>query len=103
MALAESSTQGAPGTERKQPLLIKVTILRSGNSGKSTLLKKMELFCTGNWSSSELVLVKDTIFFNLMTSVRSVLEAMKCLEIPLANQDNEYHVRTVLADSSIPD
>ena len=81
---------------------VKVTILGSGNSGKSTLLKRIELLCGDSWTESELSLVKETIVINLVNNMRTILRAMVDLEIRLDSYHNQHHAQTVLQQFSAP-
>ena len=67
----------------------------AGESGKSTILKQMKLIHEGGYSRDERESFKEIIFSNTVQSMRVILEAMESLELPLADQRQEYHVQTV--------
>lgn len=67
----------------------------AGESGKSTILKQMKLIHEGGYSRDERESFKEIIYSNTVQSMRVILEAMESLELPLDNQQAEYHVQTI--------
>ncbi|RMZ85917.1 hypothetical protein DV736_g6529, partial [Chaetothyriales sp. CBS 134916] len=74
---------------------IKMLLLGAGESGKSTILKQMKLIHEGGYSRDERESFKEIIFSNTVQSMRVILEAMESLELPLDDQQAEYHVQTI--------
>ncbi|AEO63905.1 uncharacterized protein THITE_2141899 [Thermothielavioides terrestris NRRL 8126] len=74
---------------------IKVLILGSSESGKSTLLKAMKLCQKGVFSRNEAKSFAKIAWSNTVQSTRAVLEAMKKLEIPLQNLANIRHAHVI--------
>lgn len=61
----------------------RVLILGAGQSGKSTLLKAMKLFCGDTYSLAERHAFKYIVFDNVVQSMRAILNYMETMEIPL--------------------
>jgi guanine nucleotide-binding protein G(i) subunit alpha len=55
----------------------------------------MKLIHEGGYSRDERESFKEIIFSNTVQSMRVILEAMESLELPLDNQQAEYHVQTI--------
>ncbi|KAJ3222086.1 hypothetical protein HDU81_010148 [Chytriomyces hyalinus] len=66
--------------------VIKLLILGSGESGKSTILKQMKIIHGVGFSSQEVVLSRSAILLNMLTSMISLIHAMDTLEIPYGFQ-----------------
>jgi guanine nucleotide-binding protein subunit alpha len=83
---------------------IKLLLLGSGESGKSTLVKQMKLIHEGGYSEEERVSYKEIIFANTVQSMRVILEQTgdnEDLEDDMANTIrrlwNEPRVRAMYA------
>lgn len=74
---------------------IKLLILGSSESGKSTLLKGMKLYTDGGYTREERVSFSDIIWSNTVQSIRVIVDAMEFLGIPLQYETNEYHIQTI--------
>lgn len=55
----------------------------------------MKLIHEGGYSHDERESFKEIIFSNTVQSMRVILEAMDSLELPLEEQNAEYHVQTI--------
>lgn len=75
----------------------KISMFGTSYSGKSTLLKSMKLSLHGNEIYSHVIRekVRGVIFTHIIWRMRTILEAMDRSEIPLKNQENEQHVKTI--------
>ncbi|KAL9084905.1 MAG: hypothetical protein Q9165_007858 [Trypethelium subeluteriae] len=77
------------------PSLIKILHLGPSESGKSTLMKLWKLLFEGKYSREARESFKGIIFSNIVQSMRTILEAMESLGIPLEHESREHHVHTV--------
>ncbi|EJU04442.1 G protein alpha-subunit [Dacryopinax primogenitus] len=75
---------------------IKMLLLGAGESGKSTILKQMKLIHNGGYSDSERESYREIIYSNTIQSMRTILEAMQALDIPL-NPANDARRDVVLS------
>ncbi|KAI9179299.1 guanine nucleotide-binding protein subunit alpha [Blastocladiella emersonii ATCC 22665] len=65
---------------------IKMLLLGTGESGKSTILKQMQLIHGVGFSDSERVSIREVIVKNLLQSVSAILEGMTRLEIEFGDK-----------------
>ncbi|KAJ5080423.1 g protein alpha i subunit [Anaeramoeba ignava] len=81
---------------------IKIIVLGTGDSGKSTLLKQMRIVFQGGLPENDKKLYKDTIRANIIRDMVSLLKAAEDLEISL-NESNKslakYFYSSVTPDS----
>ncbi|KAI7893231.1 G protein alpha subunit [Mucor mucedo] len=71
---------------------VKLLLLGTGESGKSTLLKQMKLIYDGGFTPEEREAYKEVIFSNSIQSIHVLLEAMENLGISLGDSGNQgYH------------
>ncbi|KAG4303653.1 hypothetical protein PCANB_000036 [Pneumocystis canis] len=76
---------------------IKMLLLGTGESGKSTILKQMKLIHEGGYSVEERESFKEIIYSNTVQSMRVILEAMEVLGISLENEENIQHMQVILS------
>ncbi|ORZ23471.1 G protein alpha subunit [Absidia repens] len=76
---------------------VKLLLLGSGESGKSTILKQMKLLHDTGFSKDERTAYTEIIFSNTIQSMRVILEAMEVLDIPLTNPDNQDAMDLILS------
>lgn len=74
---------------------VKLLLLGAGESGKSTIVKQMELIHNGSYSDTAKNGFKEVIFSNTIVSMRVILEAMSELGISLGDDQNQAHVELV--------
>jgi guanine nucleotide-binding protein subunit alpha len=79
-------------TERPE---IKLLILGSSESGKTTLLRNMELHVGGGFACGEVDTFPEIIWSNIVQNIRAILEAMEDLKIPLEDQMRLDHAQTI--------
>jgi len=80
---------------------VKVLLLGSGDSGKSTILKQMRLIHKVPFSSQEIENYRQLVFNNLTFGLRYVLEAMEDMELEVADDNAKYlEVMTEITDLS---
>eukprot|EP00158_Paraphelidium_tribonemae_P003071 Partr_v1_DN25876_c1_g1_i2_m2864 putative Guanine nucleotide binding protein (G protein) alpha len=65
---------------------VKMLLLGAGESGKSTILKQMQLIHGSGYSSSDRESFKEIVFSNVAQSMKVILEAMEVLKIALVNE-----------------
>ncbi|KAJ3016922.1 guanine nucleotide-binding protein subunit alpha [Thoreauomyces humboldtii] len=75
---------------------VKMLLLGTGESGKSTVLKQMKLMYDKGFSLEEREGFRMVIFSNTYQSMRCILEAMTTMEIGLADPANEEHRATIM-------
>lgn len=85
-SLAKTSSDGFPprGGKNKQGLQeVKMLLLGAGDSGKTTILKQLKLNFEGGYNDRERKLHRNDIFSITVASMRSVLQAMPHLNVPI--------------------
>lgn len=83
---------------RKQK--VKMLILGSSESGKTTLLKDMRLYTGGGYTREERICFAEINRTNIVQGIRIILEAMESMEIPFQYKKNEHHAETILMQAS---
>ncbi|XP_053903106.1 guanine nucleotide-binding protein G(o) subunit alpha-like isoform X1 [Malaclemys terrapin pileata] len=78
---------------------VRILLLGSAESGKSTLVKQMKIIHSQGFSPEELADFKPAVLDNLLSSMKFVLHGMGTLHIDLANSKNQVHARSVLSCS----
>uniref|UniRef100_A0A3Q4B8K7 Uncharacterized protein n=1 Tax=Mola mola TaxID=94237 RepID=A0A3Q4B8K7_MOLML len=79
--------------------VVKLLMLGTAESGKSTLIKQMKIIHSHGFSKPELISFKPAVLDNLLTSMKFVLRGMGMLRINLANKNNKIHARSILSCS----
>ncbi|XP_072550247.1 guanine nucleotide-binding protein G(o) subunit alpha-like [Salminus brasiliensis] len=77
--------------------VVKILLLGTPESGKSTLVKQMKIIYSHGFSKDELDSFKPAVLDNLLTSMKFVLHGMGMLRINLANRKNKAHARSILS------
>lgn len=75
---------------------VKMLLLGAGESGKSTILKQMQLIHGVGYSNAEREAFKEIIFSNTVQSMRVIIEAMQNLRIHIASQQNHRYAQLVM-------
>lgn len=83
------------GTQARQQQ-VKLLILGSSESGKTTLFKDIELCAGGGYTREDRDCFAEIIRRNIVDGIRIILKAMESLEIPLQNKENEHHAQYIL-------
>ncbi|CDO70956.1 hypothetical protein BN946_scf184829.g65 [Trametes cinnabarina] len=96
---AEKSLKEAKLKLSKQ---VKVLLLGSGDSGKSTILKQMRLIHRVPFSSQEIESYRQLVFNNLTHGLYSVIEAMEDMELEVS-PENSWLVQKIQEASDIKD
>lgn len=76
---------------------IKMLLLGTGESGKSTILKQMRLINEGSYSQEEREAYREIIFSNTIQSMRVILDAMEMMDQRLADASSLPYVDTIMA------
>ncbi|XP_048473546.1 guanine nucleotide-binding protein subunit alpha-12-like isoform X2 [Rhincodon typus] len=71
--------------------MVKILLLGAGESGKSTFLKQMRIIHGQDFDLKTLEEFRDTIYGNIITGMRVLVDAREKLGLPWANGDNEKH------------
>jgi guanine nucleotide-binding protein subunit alpha len=83
---------------------IKMLLLGTGESGKSTILKQMNLIHGKGYTTLERKGFKEIIYSNTLQSMTVILEAMKEMGISLGNETNDAHRKLIFdLDNQIED
>ncbi|KAI0761646.1 heterotrimeric G protein alpha subunit 4 [Trametes elegans] len=96
---AEKSLKEAKLKMQKQ---VKVLLLGSGDSGKSTILKQMRLIHRVPFSSQEIESYRQLVFNNLTHGLSNVIDAMEDMELEVADENKDL-VQIVQDASDIKD
>jgi guanine nucleotide-binding protein subunit alpha len=73
----------------------KILLLGISESGKSTLLKSINLLFQGSFTSWERDMYKRTIFSNMVQGMKILLKTMEDREIPFDDQQAECYAKTI--------
>jgi GTPase SAR1 family protein len=84
--------------KKKHNSEIKILLLGTGESGKSTVFKQMKIIQDhGGYSKAELIEYTYIIYGNCITQMKCILEAANKLNMSVANPDNSARMTRVLA------
>ncbi|KAJ3052690.1 guanine nucleotide-binding protein subunit alpha [Rhizophlyctis rosea] len=75
---------------------VKMLLLGAGESGKSTILKQMQLIHGAGYSNEERETFREIVFSNTVQSMRVILDAMSTMGIALGNPANEPHRNVIM-------
>lgn len=81
----------------------KILILGTSESGKTTLLRTLQVSCGQEFSAADRRHAREIIWSNVVQCTRVVLEAMEAFSMSLGDPGNEYHVQTILVQPSLYD
>ncbi|XP_028310829.1 guanine nucleotide-binding protein G(o) subunit alpha-like [Gouania willdenowi] len=79
--------------------VLKILMLGTAESGKSTLIKQIKIIYSNGFSKQELISFKPAVVDNLLTSMKMVLQGMGMLRINLVNKNNRTHASSILSCS----
>ncbi|XP_026887527.2 guanine nucleotide-binding protein subunit alpha-11-like [Electrophorus electricus] len=74
---------------------IKVLLLGTGESGKTTFIKQMRIIHGKGYSEDDRRAFDKLVFQNIFTAIKAMTAAMSTLKIPYATQQNEMYARRV--------
>ena len=81
---------------------VKILLLGSGESGKSTFLKQMKIIHGNDFSKDERENHKSIIYGNIVKGMKVLIDARDKLNIPWGNEDNAHHAKYVLSCNNVP-
>lgn len=77
---------------------VKLLLLGSGESGKSTLLKQMRIIHDCGFPQEERLSYREIVFSNLIESMKNIVNAMDKLKIQLAEQQESLPAYQLIAE-----
>ncbi|XP_041085079.1 guanine nucleotide-binding protein subunit alpha-11-like [Polyodon spathula] len=80
----------------KEKTEIKLLLLGTGESGKTTFIKQMRIIHGAGYSEEELRAFAKLVYQNIFTSMQAMLRAMHTLKIPFGLPDSQRNSRLVL-------
>ena len=81
---------------------VKILLLGSGESGKSTFLKQMKIIHGNDFSKDERENHKSVIYGNIVKGMKVLIDARDKLNISWGNPDNARHAKYVFSFNNIP-
>ncbi|XP_010777396.1 guanine nucleotide-binding protein subunit alpha-14 [Notothenia coriiceps] len=75
---------------------LKLLLLGTGESGKSTFIKQMRIIHGGGYTEEDKRSYAKLVFQNILTSMQTMTRAMEALGINLADPKNQSHANLVL-------
>lgn len=84
---ANSAGNGTSTVSGKQE--VKILLLGSGESGKSTILKQMKIINQNGYSQEELLMYKTTVYKNLIDCAKAVVAALKRFDMHITNDNGD--------------
>ncbi|KAM7391939.1 hypothetical protein PAMP_022585 [Pampus punctatissimus] len=75
---------------------LKLLLLGTGESGKSTFIKQMRIIHGGGYSEEDKRSYAKLVFQNIHTSMQTMIRAMETLSIDFSNSQNQSHANLVL-------
>ncbi|XP_033974656.1 guanine nucleotide-binding protein subunit alpha-14 [Trematomus bernacchii] len=75
---------------------LKLLLLGTGESGKSTFIKQMRIIHGGGYTEEDKRSYAKLVFQNILTSMQTMTRAMEALGIHLADPNNQSHANLVL-------
>eukprot|EP00731_Ephydatia_muelleri_P006074 Em0003g322a len=82
---------------------LKILLLGTGESGKSTIVKQMKIIHGDGYSSEELDTFKHVVYKNLVASMTAIVRNMERLGISFSDPSNSVHADTLQALDSNQD
>ncbi|XP_016327179.1 guanine nucleotide-binding protein subunit alpha-11-like [Sinocyclocheilus anshuiensis] len=79
--------------KKRQRREIKVLLLGTGESGKTTFMKQMKIIHGSGYSEDERRSYTKLVFQNIFQSMCAMTDAMKTLKIPYSNPQNEIYAQ----------
>ncbi|XP_058257139.1 guanine nucleotide-binding protein subunit alpha-11-like [Hemibagrus wyckioides] len=76
---------------------IKVLLLGTGESGKTTFIKQMRIIHGKGFSEEDRRSFTKMVFQNIFTAIKAITTAMTTLRIPYTNQQNETYAQWIQA------
>lgn len=77
--------------KKKKRREIKILLLGTGESGKTTFIRQMRIIHGKGFSPEERMTFTKCIFQNIFTAIKALTGAMRMLRIPYSNAENEVY------------
>jgi len=77
---------------RKQ---VRILLLGTGESGKSTFLKQMRILHASGFNTNEKFNFRSIIYSNIVRNMKVLVDALRTFGIPLADQENALHCEQI--------
>ncbi|KAF5335221.1 hypothetical protein D9758_014765 [Tetrapyrgos nigripes] len=101
-ALHRAAEKELREAKAKMAAQVKVLLLGSGDSGKSTILKQMRLIHKVPFSSQEIESYRQLVWDNITRGLKTLLEAMEEMELKVSSEANLAHY-SLIQESPIQD
>ncbi|XP_029916805.1 guanine nucleotide-binding protein subunit alpha-14 [Myripristis murdjan] len=75
---------------------LKLLLLGTGESGKSTFIKQMRIIHGGGYTEEDKRSYAKLVYQNIYTSMQSMIRAMEMLSIPFSDSQNQSHANSIL-------
>lgn len=101
------STRAGPSLmlplEQKKAKEIRILLLGSGESGKSTIIKQMKIIHQNGYTRDELLVVRPSVYRNIITGIEQVLTALAKLSLEATLTQCRAHIETLRGAEIDPD
>ncbi|KAI8615491.1 guanine nucleotide binding protein, alpha subunit [Chytriomyces sp. MP71] len=77
--------------------IVKILLLGAGETGKSTILKQMKLIHGVGFTEDERTTFRSVLLLNIMTCAKTLVKAMKTLQIPYSFDASTVQIQAVVA------
>ncbi|XP_037106520.1 guanine nucleotide-binding protein subunit alpha-11-like [Syngnathus acus] len=81
--------------KRQERREVKVLLLGTGESGKTTFIRQMRIIHGRGFSEEERKGFAECIFQNIFTAIKAMTGAMTMLKIPYSNAENEFYASKI--------
>ncbi len=90
-------TKVLPSEQQKKAKEVRILLLGSGESGKSTIIKQMKIIHQNGYSREEMVSFRSSIYRNIREGVEQVIRAAQKLQLSLILEACEEQINLILA------
>lgn len=94
-----TTTNGNSNDDSSNRPEVKMLLLGSGESGKSTILKQMKILHQNGYSQEDLVMYKTTVYKNLLDCAKAIVKALEQFDIKLNEEDSTKNSNTITTDA----
>ncbi|XP_061539069.1 guanine nucleotide-binding protein subunit alpha-11-like [Phycodurus eques] len=81
--------------KRKEQRQVKILLLGTGESGKTTFIRQMRIIHGRGFSEEDRKEFTKCIFQNIFTAIKAMTGAMTTLKIPYSNPENEFYASKI--------
>lgn len=79
---------------------IKMLILGTGESGKSTICKQMKILHSGGFTQQDRLAYREIVFANTLQSMQAIIDALPLFDLALSSENEAAAAKIVCLDSS---